>query len=436
MSTNNSIKSEQSAAIDTYDYGSLDKVSWFTKLLWYSAGADAQLLMRCPFSDRVKYQGLGGVVLSVGLLAFFSGSYAFYAIFSPKDASVLGSSEVDVMTLCLSLFFGVFWALIIYNLDRFIVSSTGKGDGTDKITKTEFLNALPRLFMALIIGVCLSAPLEIKILEPEIKAQLEIEQNEYLKTLNDQSEQLVKEQRVELRGELDDLQGRIDETDKQLEKRRLEINYQRKQLELEAEGKTGSRIAGRGPAWQDKKDNLDRMQAELDRDRKGITLKNQLIIDEVNETKAQLDALNEELEKQKISNEKSSRHLDGLLKRIQISHEIGGIIPIAIMLLLLCIEAGPIFFKLMLIKGAYDYLEENQKKLARAAAGIEADVYIVTENNVDTLVDHYHAADNLLKEERRRIDTEQILSTKVHESFRKSKSEDIAVNPESYIKEK
>ena len=435
---NSSLNTEQSqsSAIDTYDYGSLQKVSWFTKLLWYSAGADAQLLMRCPFSDRVKYQGLGGVVLSVGLLAFFSGSYAFYAIFSPKTATTLADSNVHVLTAFLSVFFGAFWALVIYNLDRFIVSSTGKGDGTDRITKTEFFNALPRLFMAIIIGVCLSAPLEIKILESEIKAQLEIEQNEYLQTLNEQSEKLFKDQRIELRGQLDDLQGRIDESDALLETRRLEINTQSRQLELEAQGKLGRGVAGRGPAWQDKRDNLDRMQAELDRDRQTILSKNQLIIDEINENKTKLAALDEELRKQKVSNEKSAQHLDGLLKRIQISHEIGGIVPIAIMLLLLSIETGPIFFKLMLIKGAYDYLEDNQKKLARAAAGIEPDVYMVSEKGDSTLVDRYHGAENLLEEQKRQMATEDALSAEIHASYANKKATEIQKNPDAYVQTK
>ena len=435
---NSSLNTEQSqsSAIDTYDYGSLKNVSWFTKLLWYSAGADAQLLMRCPFSDRVKYQGLGGVVLSVGLIAFFSGSYAFYAIFSPKTATTLADSSLHVPTAFLSVFFGAFWALVIYNLDRFIVYSTGKGDGTDRITKTEFFNALPRLFMAIIIGVCLSAPLEIKILESEIKAQLEIEQNEYLQTLNEQSEKLFKDQRIELRGQLDDLQGRIDESDAQLETRRLEINTQSRQLELEAQGKLGNGIAGRGPAWQDKRENLDRMQAELDRDRQTILSKNQLIIDEINDSKIKLAALDEELSKQKASNEKSAQHLDGLLKRIQISHEIGGIVPIAIMLLLLSIETGPIFFKLMLIKGAYDYLEDNQKKLARAAAGIEPDVYMVSENGESILVDRYHGAESLLGEQKRQMATEDALSVEIHTSYANKKVAEIQKNPNAYVQTK
>ena len=126
---------------DRYHYGTLEDVGLVTRLLWFCAGADAQLLVRCPQSDRVKAQGLGGVVATVGVLAFFSGSYAFYTVFSPKETTALGERLVHMPSVALSVFFGLVWAAIIFNIDRFIISSTGKGDGTDRITLQEFTNA-------------------------------------------------------------------------------------------------------------------------------------------------------------------------------------------------------------------------------------------------------------------------------------------------------
>jgi hypothetical protein len=420
---------------DRYEYGTLRDVGLFTRFLWFCAGADAQLLVRCPNSDRVKFQGLGGVVLTVGVLAFFSGSYAFYTVFSPKDATALaGTTGVHVPSALMSAGFGLVWALIIFNIDRFIISSTGKGDGTDKITLQEFTNAIPRLLMAGIIGVCLSKPLEIKILESEIESALEKTQKEYLLTLNKQSETLVETERAMLREKIDVAQKKIAENDGIIEKRRLELNQQRKNLELEAEGKTGSGSAGRGPAWRDKKDTLDRMEAEIERDRAGIEKKNSLVVGELDNAKASLSALDERLQKQKESNAQVARHMDGLMKRIQVSHEIGGFIPLAIMLLLLCIEAGPIFFKLMIIKGAYDYLEENQKRLVRAHAGIEPDARVVSDGAGKSVhVDLHHGASAILEEEKRRIDTEQTLSAEVHDAYRKKVSAEIQQDPSRFV---
>jgi hypothetical protein len=423
------------ASHDKYEYGSLKDVSFASRFLWWCAGADAQLLARCPYSDRVKFQGLGGVVLTVGVLAFFSGSYAFYTVFSPKDATALGERTANLPSMAIAAAFGIVWALIIFNIDRFIISSTGKGDGTDKITLQEFTNALPRFAMALIIGLCLSKPLEIKILESEIESALESEQKEFLATLNTQSEKLIANERAAFRDKIDATQKRIDDNEGVLERRRLEIVQQRKNLELEAEGKTGSGAAGRGPAWRDKRDNLDRLEADNQRDREAMGKKNALVGDELKEGKAALAQLDDKLAKEKASNLQVARHLDGLMKRIQISHEIGGLIPIAIMLLLLCIEAGPIFFKLMIIKGAYDYLDENQKRLVRARAGVEPDARVVSDGTGKSVhVDVHHGVNAVLDEEKRRLDTERALSTEVHTAWTHKMVAEIQKDPSKFVK--
>jgi hypothetical protein len=336
----------------------------------------------------------------------------------------------------MSVFFGLVWSLIIFNIDRFIVSSTSKGDGTDKITWSKLVNAMPRFIMALIIGVCLSKPLEIKILESEVKSALEKEQKEFLAQLNETSEALVAKERARLREQIDTLQKRVDDGDKTIETRRLEIQQQRKNLELEAEGKTASGAAGRGPAWRDKRDNLDRMEQELERDREALAKKSTLIGDELKEQKAALAALDDKLAAEKASNLQVARHLDGLMKRIQVSHEIGGLIPLAIMLLLLSIETGPIFFKLMLTKGSYDYLEENQKRIVRAKAGIEPDARVVSDGQGRSIhIDLHHGVNAVLAEERRRLETERVLAEAVHDAVRKKTAAAIAAQPEAFIKQ-
>ena len=121
----------------------------FTKILWWCAGADHVLLKISPMKDRVKYAGIGGIVLCTGLLAAFSGGYAFYTIFSPKGEAV-HDNLLHLDSILPSILFGIIWGLIILNLDRFIVSSTGKGDGTDRITFKEFSQAIPRIIIGML----------------------------------------------------------------------------------------------------------------------------------------------------------------------------------------------------------------------------------------------------------------------------------------------
>jgi hypothetical protein len=378
-----------------------------TRLLWSCAGADGDLLERCPHSDSVKFQGMGGVVLATSVLAFASGSYAFYAVFEPKTGTALGR-ELHVPTMVMSVLAGLVWGLVIFNLDRFIVSSTGKGDGTERITWSEFMRATPRLVMAILLGVCISAPLEIRILKPEIDAQLELEQNEYLTQLNAQSDRRFQAKSEELRGRMGAAMKSLDEREGYFEKRRLEINEQRRSLELEAEGRTRTGVAGRGPAWRDKRDTLDQMTAELERDRAREASKAESVNREIEQWKTELAAVDEHLTEARASNLEQARHLDGLMKRIQISHEIGGSVPVFILLLLLAIETGPIFFKMMLRRGAYDYLQESALRLAAARAGVEIDAQIYAEGTREEIrVDIYHHADAAMSEVRKRLAQEQ-----------------------------
>lgn len=416
--------SEQSAGSDAAETPpesereELPAPGWLSRFMWFCAGADAELLKRCPGSDRVKYEGVGGIVLATAVLAFASGSYAFYTVFEPKTEMALGL-VLDHTTLALALSAGLVWALVIFNIDRFIVSSSGKGDGTDRITLGELVHSLPRLLMAMIIGVCISAPLEIRILKPEIDAQLELEQNQYRVQLDTQTEARFQAKKDELRAKLEAGNARLDDRAGYFEKRRLEIKEQRRLLELEAEGKTGSGVAGRGPAWQDKKDTLDQMMVELERDRARDADESKPLRDEIERWKRDLGALGKELDQAKLSNLRQARHLDGLMKRIHVSHEIGGFVPLFILLLLLAIETGPVFFKMMLTRGAYEYLQENARRLAVARAGIELDAQLWLPETQEALrYDAYHQAEAATLEERRRLQAEVALAEQVYERFR------------------
>lgn len=397
-----------------------------TRFLWFCAGADTRLLERCPGSDWIKFQGIGGVVLATTVLAFVSGSYAFYTVFSPKDDTAL-SSQVDPNTVPVALVAGLIWALVIFNIDRFIVSSTGKGDGTDQITLRELTQSLPRLAMATIIGVCISAPLEIRILQPEINAQLELEQNEYLQKLNENAERRIQKRKDELNAKIQTAQEHLEKRGNYFETRRLEIKEQRRLLELEAEGRTANAIPGRGPAWRDKKETLDKMEGELARALEADQQANAPLRADVETWKQELTQLSEQLRLAQESNAKQARHLDGLMKRIHISHEIGGVVPWAILLMLLAIETGPIFFKMMLTKGAYDYMRENEFRLATAKLGVELDAQLyVTERKQVIKMDIFHQVGASLNEERRRLASEEVLAETVHRRFLEEKQRELA----------
>src|SRR5690606_14431760 len=127
------------------------------RLFWKAAGADRYILERSTYSDKIKYLCLGGIILATGLMAALAGGYAFYTIFEPRGNAlnsfqtakdIAGTyDQIDGPTMFKAVLFGLIWGLIIFNIDRFIVTSTGKGDGTENITNKEIKGALPRLIM-------------------------------------------------------------------------------------------------------------------------------------------------------------------------------------------------------------------------------------------------------------------------------------------------
>ena len=70
--------------------------------------------------------------------------------------------------------FGIVWGLLIFNLDRFIVSTIRKRD----CFSSEFFQATPRIILAIIIAIVISKPLQIKIFEKEINTVLLKEKND------------------------------------------------------------------------------------------------------------------------------------------------------------------------------------------------------------------------------------------------------------------
>ena len=168
--------------IDNYKYPDDDKSS-VRKFLWFCAGADIELLKHCPQSERIKEEGIGGVVLATAVLAWFSSFYAFYTVFRPKVGVAVSVVQhtTDFGTVLFAMIFASVWALVIFNLDRFIVSSSDHS-GTGRISWSDFKGAIPRLVMAFIIGITLSAPIEIKVMESELDATLTTKQRDFVKT--------------------------------------------------------------------------------------------------------------------------------------------------------------------------------------------------------------------------------------------------------------
>ena len=165
----------------TYDSFSGSKNSSDTHFLWWCAGAHQKLLKNFP-SEHTKYAGLGGVILATFALASLSAGYALYSVFT---------------NWIWAFAFAMVWGLIIFNFDRFLVSTMRKYGLS---VRKQIGMTLPRIMLALLIGFIIARPLELKIFEKEI--DVKVVENRHKKILlNDSLLQLENENRIQLAGQ-------------------------------------------------------------------------------------------------------------------------------------------------------------------------------------------------------------------------------------------
>lgn len=128
-----------------------------TNFLIFCSGADRGLISQCPKSEANKYASIGATVLLTGLLAAISSGYALYTIFRGEEYAMKAA-----------IGFGLIWATVIFNLDRYIVSSLRKEGNWKK----ELLYATPRFVIAILISLVIAKPLEVRIFASRIEQQI------------------------------------------------------------------------------------------------------------------------------------------------------------------------------------------------------------------------------------------------------------------------
>ena len=411
------------------------------KMLWNAAGADHYILERSTYSDHIKYACLGGIVVATGLMASMAGGYAFYIVFGQKAVNIAQGTGATIeaassqpLAVIFSMIFGLIWGLIIFNIDRFIVASTGKGDGSEAITFGEIKTAIPRILMGIIIAITISKPVELRMFQQEIEVELNSRRQEVRKLKLQKIDELYQKQYDEIQNEIERLREEVIEKDKI--RREAEARYND---EISGEGSLRGR--GIGPIAREKMKLLELAQAEYDT----VKYQNKLKIVGWEQKKLETDnQKNLEIKNANIS----AASLDGLMARLKVVDELakgkdedGNVneeatpwIIIFITLLFMAIELTPIFFKMMLIKSPYDYLEDNIKALQRADLGIEVKYdYYEDKEGVQRNLVIYHQANKLLAEKIKLAQTQTELNDFIIEKWKDQEKKNISKNPENFI---
>lgn len=409
-----------------------------SNFLFFCAGADTKILARCTHTDRVKSQGIGGVVLATAALAFFSGSYAFYMVFSPKEGMAMEAVQQASHTpaYIASLVFGLVWALMIFNLDRFIVATSGHGDGTEKITWAELGRGLPRIAMAIMIGFILSKPLELRIMQSEIDAELQFVQEKHFKERTSEYDVEFDKSRKTLDAKRAEAIELRNAKEQELKKLKVQVDAARMRLEQEIDGESSNGKKGEGPAARQKRETQAKAEAEFkETEQRYAPILNNLQ-QNIDQVQSEIDALYAQREGKLKQFRAEAAKKDGLIIRIQIAEEIAPTASKMLTALLIILEIAPILFKMMLSLSPYDYLTENEKRKVVAKHAIDIKTMLAQDTGekiMDVKNATYHEADLIAARDIGKVMIEDELTKKAQELFLAQVKADIERDPSKYI---
>lgn len=308
--------------------------------LWWCAGAHQQLLKQFP-SEHTKYAGLGGVLLATFVLAAISAGYAVHSVFG---------------NWLWTIGFALIWGLIIFNFDRFLVSTMRKY-GVSR--KKQFWMALPRMALAILIGVTIARPLELKIFEKEI----DVKMTENMHKKIQRNDSLL---RIETNGQL----ATAEAERQRLSTRKLSIqdtlhNLQSAYLQ-EADGTGGSGERGiKG---------LTRLKMEAyNQSLLGFTPELETLNANINSQDSIINHAKAGMEGKRKQYEATLQNKLGFLERNKalsdLSDEESSVFwsSLMISLLIILVEIGPVVSKLIMPIGPYDIALAKEELLRMAA---------------------------------------------------------------------
>jgi len=350
----------------------------------FCSGANFSLLKKCPTEEN-KYLGIGGTVLFTGILASLSGGYALYSVF---DNAVIAAG------------FGLLWGFMIFNLDRYIVSSMKK----NSTFLPELKMALPRFFLATLLALVISKPLELRVFEKEINNELvNMEQAMYKR----------QEDNIRLRfaPAVDSLYARINQYKNELGQKAARRDSLLLIAQQEADGTGGSKVKNLGPIYTLKKADADKAEAELRETESRLFPEISLL-----ETGVKLqDSIS-----QATLGQLKKEGFDGIAGRLEALSRLGkenrsimwaGIF---ITLLFITIEITPVLVKLLSPRGPYDdLLDKHEHTFVMAKMDSLGSLTQATQEKLEMI----------MESGRQRLDSELAAHGEMMESYKKARLE-------------
>lgn len=302
------------------------------QFFWFCSGAIRPILSRCP-SEWEKFAGIGATVFFTAVFAAISSSYALFTVF-------------DRVWIAVS--FGFVWGAMIFNLDRYIVSSMVKRGRA----WSEFKLMLPRLALAVILAVVISKPLELKIFEKEINRKLDIKKSEEVVKARE-AIRLGNPEFAEIDRKMEGLRQEIEAKTLFRDQKQQEYDFER--FGTKTPGTTG--IAGIGTNARKKEQQLNEAQEDLRQTEARV-------LEQIAGLEARKQELRAQEEAEFAIQKATIDRYDGFAARIDALNvlttesEAMRYANLFLILLFIALEIAPILVKFITPKGPYDEILE------------------------------------------------------------------------------
>jgi hypothetical protein len=287
---------------------------------WLCSGVHIPMLKKCEVESS-KYAGIGATIFFTGIFAALAASYALYTVFDNAWIASLA---------------GLVWGLMIFNLDRYIVSSMRK----ERNSLREFKTALPRIVLAVLISIVIAKPLEMKIFDKEIQSELIIMEQQTYTAQESEIKMRFQADQQKLRDEIAALKNEIEvKTAKRDELDRL--------AQEEADGTGGTRKRNAGPIYKIKKADAERVNLLIQQKQQALSTSDSTISLGIGS-----------LARQKLDGPASRMEA---LSRITAKSDAILWAHWFIVLLFIAVETAPVFVKLISGQGPYDQLLKTEE---------------------------------------------------------------------------
>lgn len=302
------------------------QASSFMRFFWWCAGANVAVLDQCPETEHQKAAGIGATILFTGIMASLTGGYAMSLAFSDSYIAIPA---------------GLFWGMVIFNLDRFMVSTFRK----DQSFGRQIVQLSPRLLLAILLALTIAKPLELRIFVAEI--------NEVLADKKQAKIENSKRETASYRSEKEtSIATLLAKTEAKFQLR--EAHYQ--DYKCECDGTCGTGKRGRG--------------SECARKEAKYLQTSQEYLDEKAANDQEIQNLREEIAALESSNLANIETIEttfsqGLLTRLDASSQLPSGPKLMIVFLIFLVEISPLLAKILSPIGAYELgLKQEQDQFS------------------------------------------------------------------------